>query len=205
MTLIRRRFLQLAATVAAAPFGIDSLSAQPTQGGPKLTQILRKDLQGQDERVQETVVNVLEMAPGAAAPWHMHPAAQEILFVIEGSVTVEIEGHGSQERRDRLDSRRDSPSCAQRRQRRRESPGDPQPRRQGKAVRRRRQKGELEHFPEKWIPVFRRKCDHVKESRARSDSIQSERALGAGRPPRSAGRKVCVNRLETGAHLQSCP
>jgi quercetin dioxygenase-like cupin family protein len=95
MTLIRRRFLQLAATVAAAPFGIDSLSAQPTQGGPKLTQILRKDLQGQDEKVQETVVNVLEMAPGAAAPWHMHPAAQEILFVIEGSVTVEIEGQGS--------------------------------------------------------------------------------------------------------------
>ena len=61
--------------------------AQAPQGGPKLTQILRKDLQAQDQKVQETVVNVLEMAPGVAAPWHMHPAAQEILFVIDGSVT----------------------------------------------------------------------------------------------------------------------
>jgi quercetin dioxygenase-like cupin family protein len=94
MTLIRRRFLQLAAAVAAATVSIESLSAQPSQGGPKLTQVLRSDLQGQDQKVQETVVNVLEMAPGAAAPWHMHPGAQEILFVIEGSVTIEIEGRG---------------------------------------------------------------------------------------------------------------
>src|SRR5260370_35124192 len=66
--------------------------AQAPQGGPKLTQILRNDLQGQDQKVRATVVNVLEMPAGTAAPWHMHPGAQEILFVIEGSVTVEIEG-----------------------------------------------------------------------------------------------------------------
>ncbi len=94
MTLIRRRFLQLAAAVAAAPVGTQIVLAQAPQGGPKLTQILRNDLRGQDQKVQETVVNVLEMAPGTAAPWHMHPGAQEILFVIEGSVTVEIEGQG---------------------------------------------------------------------------------------------------------------
>lgn len=94
MTLIRRRLLQLAAAAAVVPASIESLSAQPTPGGPKLTQILRSDLQGQDQKVQETVVNVLEMPPGAAAPWHMHPGAQEILFVIEGSVTVEVEGRG---------------------------------------------------------------------------------------------------------------
>jgi quercetin dioxygenase-like cupin family protein len=35
------------------------------------------------------------MAPGVGAPWHMHPDAQEILFVIEGNLTVEIEGQGS--------------------------------------------------------------------------------------------------------------
>jgi quercetin dioxygenase-like cupin family protein len=92
MTLIRRRFLQLAAAVAAAPVSAEIVLAQAPQGGPKLTQILRSDLQGQDQRVRETVVNVLEMPPGTAAPWHMHPGAQEILFVIEGSVTVEIEG-----------------------------------------------------------------------------------------------------------------
>ncbi len=92
MTLIRRHFLQLAAAVAAAPAGTGIALAQAQQGGPKLTQILRNDLQGQDQKVQETTVNVLEMPAGTAAPWHMHPGAQEILFVIEGNVTVEIEG-----------------------------------------------------------------------------------------------------------------
>ncbi len=94
VTLIRRRFLQLAAAMAAAPASTEIVLAQAPQGGPKLTQILRNDLQGQDQKVRETVVNVLEMTPGMAAPWHMHPGAQEILFVIEGSVTVEIEGQG---------------------------------------------------------------------------------------------------------------
>jgi quercetin dioxygenase-like cupin family protein len=94
MALVRRHFLQLAASVAAVPVGTSIVLAQAPQGGPKLTQILRSDLQGQDQTVKETVVNVLDMAPGAAAPWHMHPAAQEILFVIEGSLTVEIEGRG---------------------------------------------------------------------------------------------------------------
>ncbi len=42
--------------------------------------------------VQETVVSVVDFGPGTAAPWHMHPAAQELLHVIEGSVVVEIEG-----------------------------------------------------------------------------------------------------------------
>ena len=88
MTFVRRRFLRLAAAAVAAPAATGMVLAQAPQGGPKLTQILRKDLQAQDQKVQETVVNVLEMAPGVAAPWHMHPAAQEILFVIDGSVTV---------------------------------------------------------------------------------------------------------------------
>ena len=95
MTFVRRRFLRLAVAAVAAPATTGMALDQAPQGGPKLTQILRKDLQAQDQKVQETVVNVLEMAPGVAAPWHMHPAAQEILFVIDGSVTVEIEGQGT--------------------------------------------------------------------------------------------------------------
>ena len=63
-----------------------------TQAGPKLTQILRKDLEGQGQVVQETVVSVVDFGPGIAAPWHMHPGAQELLHVIEGSLVVEIEG-----------------------------------------------------------------------------------------------------------------
>src|SRR5208282_1567955 len=36
---------------------------------------------------------------------------------------------------------------------------------------------DLEHFPPKWAPVRRRKCDQTKESRACSDSIGSKHAL----------------------------
>jgi hypothetical protein len=35
----------------------------------------------------------------------------------------------------------------------------------------------LEHFPEKWTPVFRRKCDHFLKSRALSDLTKAESAL----------------------------
>jgi drug/metabolite transporter (DMT)-like permease len=36
---------------------------------------------------------------------------------------------------------------------------------------------ETEHFPEKWRPVFRRKCDHRKKLERDTDSIKSKRAL----------------------------
>jgi len=36
---------------------------------------------------------------------------------------------------------------------------------------------ELEHFQEKWIPVFRRKCDQLKKLERVSDSSKSKRAL----------------------------
>jgi NitT/TauT family transport system permease protein/taurine transport system permease protein len=35
----------------------------------------------------------------------------------------------------------------------------------------------LEHFPEKWMPVFRRNCDHLKKLQHAFDSIKSKRAL----------------------------
>jgi len=95
MAFVRRRFLQLAAAAVAAPASAGIVLAQAPQGGPKLSQILRNDLQGQDKKVEETVVNILEMSPGVGAPWHMHPGAPEVLFVMEGSLTVEIEGQAT--------------------------------------------------------------------------------------------------------------
>jgi quercetin dioxygenase-like cupin family protein len=92
MDIKRRRFLSLAGAAAVLPT-VSQIAA--AQGGPKLTPILRSDLQGQGEKVQETVVNILEMGPGAAAPWHMHPGAQELLFVYEGDIVLEIQGQGT--------------------------------------------------------------------------------------------------------------
>jgi quercetin dioxygenase-like cupin family protein len=37
------------------------------------------------------------MAPAVSAPWHMHPGAQELIFVLDGNLVVEVEGEGSKE------------------------------------------------------------------------------------------------------------
>ena len=93
-SLIRREFLRLSSLTVTVPSIANIVLAQ-TQAGPKLTQILRNDLEGQGQVVQETVVSIVEFPHGTAAPWHMHPGAQELLHVIEGSLIVEIEGKGS--------------------------------------------------------------------------------------------------------------
>jgi quercetin dioxygenase-like cupin family protein len=95
MMLARRRFLHLMGAALALPAAARMALAQAAPGTPKLTLLLKADLQGQDQKVQETVVNVLEMAPGAGAPWHMHPGAQEIIFVLDGDLAVEVEGRGT--------------------------------------------------------------------------------------------------------------
>src|SRR5262245_65525923 len=94
MLFVRRRFLHLAGAALALPAAARMALAQ-AQGTPKLTLLLKADLQGQNQKVQETVVNLLEMAPGVGAPWHMHPGAQEIIFVLDGDLAVEVEGQGT--------------------------------------------------------------------------------------------------------------
>jgi quercetin dioxygenase-like cupin family protein len=94
MELIRREVLCLSGLAVSAPCLVNIALAQ-TQTAPKLTQILRHDLEGQGQTVQETVVSIVEFPPGGAAPWHLHPGAQELLHVMEGSLVVEIEGKGS--------------------------------------------------------------------------------------------------------------
>jgi quercetin dioxygenase-like cupin family protein len=95
MILARRRFLHLAGATIAAPAAAGFAWAQAPPGGPQATQILREDLKGQANQVQETVVTVVEVPPGKAVPWHMHPGAQEVLFGLAGSLTLEVEGQGA--------------------------------------------------------------------------------------------------------------
>jgi hypothetical protein len=88
--ILRRRFLNVAATALALPAILRICNAQTSQSAPKLTTLLRGDLQGQDQTVQETLVSLLDLAPAAGAPWHIHPGAQEIVFVLDGAVVVEV-------------------------------------------------------------------------------------------------------------------
>ena len=97
MMFFRRRFLAIAGAALVLPAIARIARAQPSPGAPKLTQLLKADLTRQNQTVQETMVNLLEMAPGVSAPWHMHPGAQEIVFVIEGSLVVEVDGEAPKE------------------------------------------------------------------------------------------------------------
>jgi quercetin dioxygenase-like cupin family protein len=93
MEIIRRECLWLLGLSAAIGTGVHSQAY--AEGAPKLTQILRQDLEGQNQTVQETVASIVEFPAGSAAPWHMHPGAQELFHVIDGALTVEVEGHGT--------------------------------------------------------------------------------------------------------------
>jgi len=93
MTLVRRQVLQIAGMLFTASAVVRPVWAQPA-GGPRANQVLRRNLEGQDEKVQETVVTIVEFPPGSVAPWHMHPGAQELLYGLEGDLAVEVEGKG---------------------------------------------------------------------------------------------------------------
>jgi quercetin dioxygenase-like cupin family protein len=93
MTLIRRQFLTVGAAFMVLPPALRVALAQ-APAGPKLTQLLKKEMEGQGQAVQETVVSIVEFGPGVSAPWHMHPSAQEMLYALEGNLTVEVDGRG---------------------------------------------------------------------------------------------------------------
>jgi len=91
MKLVRREFLQLASVVVA------SAGSQSTEAaaGPSPTEILRSDLVGQDHKVAETLVATVAFPPGAVSTWHIHPGAQELVFGLQGKLTLEIDGQGA--------------------------------------------------------------------------------------------------------------
>ena len=92
MKLVRREFLQLASVMVMA-------SATPKEAeaaaGPSVTEILRRDLVGQNQKVTETLVTVVAFPPGAESTWHIHPGAQELVFGLQGILTLEIDGQGA--------------------------------------------------------------------------------------------------------------
>jgi len=88
---MRNRTLTIASSivvaVAAATWGAGSLNAQAPAG------FKRVELQRHDSAVagREVVMARGEFDPGATAPRHTHPG-EEVAYVIEGEITVEVEG-----------------------------------------------------------------------------------------------------------------
>jgi quercetin dioxygenase-like cupin family protein len=50
-----------------------------------MTRLLRSGLRGQGNQVQESIVTLVEFEPHQAAPWHMHPGAQEIFMCLKAT------------------------------------------------------------------------------------------------------------------------
>ena len=94
MNIIRRQLLYLSGFGLTLPVLSQLAQAQVQHAAPKFNQLLRKDLDGQGQAVQETVVIGADFGPGTVSPWHLHPGAQELLFVTEGKLTLEVDGQG---------------------------------------------------------------------------------------------------------------
>jgi quercetin dioxygenase-like cupin family protein len=90
MKLVRREFLQLASVMGASALSQSTAAA----AGPSPTEILRSNLVGQDQKVVETLVATVAFPPGAVSTWHIHPGAQELVFGLQGKLTLEIDGQG---------------------------------------------------------------------------------------------------------------
>jgi quercetin dioxygenase-like cupin family protein len=86
-SLTRRDLAMLAAAVTTANL---AHAAQIRSGpGAKYKEILAKDLEG--FRLQMTRLTLMDVAPGTQIPWHYHPAAQEIVFGLDGSLIIEVD------------------------------------------------------------------------------------------------------------------
>ena len=101
--MMRIRSVLIGSAIAVAfAAGLTAGRMAGAQTAPiKFTNVLQSDLQNLPG--QETIVQVLDVAPGAVVPWHVHPDGHEIAYVIEGSAVLELEGqpapHGQGRRR----------------------------------------------------------------------------------------------------------
>lgn len=55
-------------------------------------QLLVEKLAGEDGK--EAVTHLYTFAPGSVLPWHIHPDAHEVAYVLAGDFTFEIAGQG---------------------------------------------------------------------------------------------------------------
>jgi quercetin dioxygenase-like cupin family protein len=86
---VRIAVLLLAIPAAGAP----ALAREPGKvEGVTGEQLLAETLAGEETR--EAVTHLYTFAPGSVLPWHIHPDAHEVAYVLEGDFTFEIEGKG---------------------------------------------------------------------------------------------------------------
>ena len=87
------RIVLLLALAGALILGRLGPEAAQAQQKPTIQSLLQADLQGIPG--QETILEVLTIPPGGATPRHIHPDGHEIVYVLEGATTAEIDGRAT--------------------------------------------------------------------------------------------------------------
>src|SRR5262245_8177598 len=85
--------LALAFAAGLAAHAVLARDTAPAQQQVTARTILQTDVKG--GAFEEAVAQVYEFPPGAALPWHIHPDAQEVAYILDGALTLEIEGQGA--------------------------------------------------------------------------------------------------------------
>jgi quercetin dioxygenase-like cupin family protein len=94
MTSLTRRELGMLAAALSAVAASSPANAQLRSGpGAKYTTLINQDLEGFP--LQMTRLTLMDVAPGTVIPRHYHPGAQEIAFVIDGALTLEVGNQGA--------------------------------------------------------------------------------------------------------------
>jgi quercetin dioxygenase-like cupin family protein len=94
MTTLTRRDLAILATAAAAAASGPTYAQNASYAGEgvKLSVIVDQELPGFP--LQMTRLTIAEFEPRSSMPRHRHPAAQEIVFGMEGVLAIDIEQRG---------------------------------------------------------------------------------------------------------------
>lgn len=84
--------LMLAGAVIGIVFAGALLAREPETTPPKVEakQLLVEDLAGDPSK--EVNAQLYTFPPGASVPWHIHPDAQEIAYIISGTLTFQEAG-----------------------------------------------------------------------------------------------------------------
>jgi quercetin dioxygenase-like cupin family protein len=81
--------------LAVATLGAGASPAREPQGTVTAQQLIAEALA--DEENKEVVAQVYTFAPGAVLPWHTHPDAHEVAYVLEGTLTFQRAGEEPRE------------------------------------------------------------------------------------------------------------
>ena len=98
MTTLTRRDLNIltASVLAAVASGRAYAQTAPSGSqGVKVNIIMEPDLAGFSP--QTTRLTLVELASGSSIPKHMHPFAQEIVYVLDGTLVIDVDGQGTKQ------------------------------------------------------------------------------------------------------------